>query len=117
MNNLTKQEALILADEWWISDSLTKKENLKLIEKYGVETYTANIFISSEDTLKIFLSEHPDIQIVEPLSLFEKAENLWQNLNAAIILLEVGGKPNMKILKECIELNKPSKQDEGVKHP
>ena len=98
MKQLTKKEALREASEWL--NKLSLKNKLFYKEHYY-----------PFDLLTVYKKEHPDIQIVEPLSLFEKAENLWQNLNAAIILLEVGGKPNMKILKECIELNKPSKDD------
>lgn len=100
MKKLTKQEALKLSDEWW-----SEHNDVMLLS-----LIRSNITIIGDVDyrLNIYLSEHPNIQIVEPLSLFNKAENLWQNLNAVVLL---DGKVDMEFLKQVLIENKPSKDD------
>jgi hypothetical protein len=55
----------------------------------------------------------------QELTLFEKCENLWQNLNAVMIILESGTmitRDQIEHCKQVLVTNKPSKQYEGVKH-
>lgn len=100
MKQLTKKEALKEADVWWSEHNDVKL--LSLIRKH-----LTNIG-DNEYRLTIYLSEHPDIQIVDTLTLFEKCENLWQNLNAVVLL---DGNVDMEFLKQVLADNKPSKDD------
>jgi len=104
---MNKKEAIKRSDEWWLNE-LSKKDNYSLINKYKIDNPNNTIWLSIDDTLRIYLSEHPEIQITETPTLFEKCENLWQNLNA-VVLLE--GKVDMEFLKQVLITNKPSKDD------
>jgi len=97
---MNKLEAIKAGVEWWCS--ITTKEAIDYVHKYR------RTFPKQDDILFMYLSEHPEITINHEITLFEKCENLWQNLNA-VVLLE--GKVDYELLKKVLVDNKPSKDD------
>jgi ribosomal protein RSM22 (predicted rRNA methylase) len=107
---MNKQEAIEAAKDWWLND-ISYEDNERISMKYG----SVLPFYRNEDILMVYLSEHPHIQIIETPTLFEKCENLWQNLNAVMIILESGTAITSEQIEHCKQVlitNKPSKQDE-----
>jgi hypothetical protein len=106
---MNKQEAINAAKKWWIDD-ISFEDNERISKKYG---YTS-IVSYNDDILEIYLAEHPEITITAEVTLFEKCENLWQNLNAVIIILESGTMITDDQIEHCKQVlitNKPSLND------